>query len=209
MENQESSPTSPTLLRLLRSPVTEAAAWEKFLERYRPLIRGWCRRAGLQPTDVEEMEARVLARLVPALRELEYDPACSFRGYLRTVVNNDLRNLWRERAHQPGAQGSASDAVQARLEQVESPYPFDGLADAIDESFHQDLRITNQIAARVKERLEDHVWQAYWLTAIEGRPASEVARQLNMTAAYVYVVRGRVARMLREEAARWDADQDS
>jgi RNA polymerase sigma-70 factor (ECF subfamily) len=209
MSREESSTTSPTLLRLLRSPVTEGAAWEKFLGRYRHRIREWCRKARLQPADVEEIEGRVLARLVPALRELEYDPARSFRGYLRTVVNNELRKFWQERTKKPGSRGSGDDAVREQLDQLESPYPYGGLAEAIDEGFQQDLRLADRIAARVKQRVKAHVWKAYWLTAAEGRPGGEVANELGIATANVFVAKQRVARMLEEEALRWEANQDS
>ena len=42
-------------------------------------------------------------------------------------------------------------------------------------------------------------WDAFQLLAIEGRSGAEVARQLNMKVATVFVARSKVQRMLREE----------
>src|SRR4051812_20777710 len=97
--------TSPTLLRALRGPDNDEAAWHTFLARYQPLIEAWCRRDGLSAADADEVGSRVLAKLVKALRGFHYDPAHRFRSWLQTVVHNEVRTYRRDRARHPGDRG--------------------------------------------------------------------------------------------------------
>ena len=94
--------TSPTLLRELGDPDHREAAWRTFLERYQPLIYRWSRRSGLNDVDAKDISATVLAKLVIALRDFVYDPAHRFRGWLKTLVENEVRDLYRQRARRPG-----------------------------------------------------------------------------------------------------------
>lgn len=47
-------------------------------------------------------------------------------------------------------------------------------------------------------------WQAFWQTAVEGRPVEAVAADLGKAPGAVYTARGRVMRRLREKIADWD-----
>ncbi len=88
MESSSSAGTSPTLLGRLRVNPSDPAAWEQFVRRYAPLIHGWCRRWNLQAADAEEVTQTVLLKLVEKLREFEYDPARSFRAWLKTLTHH-------------------------------------------------------------------------------------------------------------------------
>src|SRR4051794_3316022 len=105
MDAPDSPSTSPTLLALLKGPGSDEA-WGRFVRLYQPLLAARCRAAKLQPADAEDVTARVLAKLVTALRSFEYDPARRFRGYLRTVVASALADFWADRRRQPGTVGN-------------------------------------------------------------------------------------------------------
>jgi DNA-directed RNA polymerase specialized sigma24 family protein len=53
--------------------------------------------------------------------------------------------------------------------------------------------------ARVRLRVQPHTWQAFQLLALEGRSGAEVAAQLNMKVATVFVARSKVQKMIQEE----------
>ena len=42
-------------------------------------------------------------------------------------------------------------------------------------------------------------WQAFWQTAVDGRPAAEVARALGVTVGTIYTARGRLLARIRKE----------
>jgi RNA polymerase sigma-70 factor (ECF subfamily) len=193
--------TSVTLLRRLWDPRHDEQAWGTFLGRYGPLIHRWCRRRGLQHADADEVSGRVLAKLTTALRTFEYDPAQRFRGWLKTVVDNTVRNFWRELAGRAGGRGSGDSDVQDLLEQVEVPPDLDGLADELDEGLRRDLERADRVTAAVRQRVEPQTWEAFWLTAVEELPAPEAAARLGLSVASVYMAKARVGKLLRARAA--------
>jgi RNA polymerase sigma-70 factor (ECF subfamily) len=199
METSEAPSTSPTLLGQLANRNNQQA-WSTFVARYKPLIERWCLRQGLQPADADDVGGRILAKLTKSMADFEYDPAHRFRGWLKTVVNNAVRDFWRNLKNRPAALGSGDTDVQKNLEQVPSPPDVDALAQGLDETMQAEQ--VWDLAGRVRERVEAHTWQAYWLTAIEGRSAKEVAEQLGMTTAAVYVAKRRVGKMLRAQGVQ-------
>jgi RNA polymerase sigma-70 factor (ECF subfamily) len=192
MDAPDSPSTSPTLLALLKGPGSDAA-WERFVRLYQPLLEGRCKAARLQTADADDVTARVLAKLVTALRSFEYDPAKRFRGYLRTVVASALADFWAER-RKPGAVGggAAGDPL------ADMPDPLSGLPDELDDRIHDDLRRARAAIDRVQAQVSDAHWRAYWLTAVDRRPAAEVAGELGLTIAAVYMAKSRVGKLLRD-----------
>ena len=80
--------TRVTLLARLRLDPTDQAAWDVFVERYGRHIYRWCRRWKLQDADAEDVTQDILAKLSRTLRDFHYDPARSFRGWLKTVAHH-------------------------------------------------------------------------------------------------------------------------
>lgn len=194
MDSSDSPATSPTLLALLKGAGSEEA-WGRFVRLYQPLLDARCRAAGLQPADCDEVAARVLAKLVTALRSFEYDPARRFRGYLRTVVATALADFWAERIRRPGTVGSGGADPLADV-----PDPLQQLPDELDGRIHDDLRRARQAIDRVQGAVSAAHWQAYWRTAVDRRPAADVAAELGLTVAAVYMAKSRVGKLLRDEA---------
>ncbi len=104
MDRRKDDATSVTLLAKLRDDPTDQAVWQEFVRRYRPLIHGFCLSRHLQPADAEDVTQAVLTRLINKMRDFRYDPAQSFRGWLKTVTRrvlaNELAKRRRERRRQ-------------------------------------------------------------------------------------------------------------
>ncbi|HEV3081002.1 MAG TPA: sigma-70 family RNA polymerase sigma factor [Gemmataceae bacterium] len=200
MAQDEGTSTNPTLLRKLWNPDNDEDAWRAFLDRYRPLIERWCRGAGLDAADGEEVTANVLCQLARAMRTFRYDPAQRFRSWLKTVVVNAVRSYRRTMARRPGARAAGGQAIEEKLENALSRDDFKCLLQDLDNSLESDLQQASRVAANVQQRVEPHNWKAFWQTAIEGRPAAEVAAELHMTVTAVYVAKNRVGKMLRQAA---------
>jgi RNA polymerase sigma-70 factor (ECF subfamily) len=194
--------TSPTLLAGLGDPNRREEAWRIFLERYRPLISGWCRRLGLNAADAEDVTGAVLAKLVLALPTFVYDPGLRFRAWLWTVVDHEACDLWRWQARHPADRGVGDCRSRRNLEESEAASAVDDLVRELDETLERDLRLARQIAASVRKRVEPATWQAFWQTAMENRTPRDVAARLGMNVSAVYMAKSRVARMLRDEGAR-------
>ena len=97
------SRTSATLLARLRQVPPDQAAWVQFTERYGRKIYAWCRRWNLQGADAEDLTQDVLLKLAEKMQTFVYDPAKSFRGWLKTVARHAWSDSWSGRKAAPDA----------------------------------------------------------------------------------------------------------
>jgi RNA polymerase sigma-70 factor (ECF subfamily) len=153
-----------------------------------------------------QVSAIVVSKLVSAMPSFVYEPEKRFSSWLKTVVVNAVCSFRRDRERRPGACGSGDTAVRSQLEQVAAPNDFDSLVQELG-GLKDDLERVKQAVAQVKERGQPNTWEAFRLTALEGWSGEEVAAQLGISTAAVYVYKKRVGKMLREAGAK-RRDQD-
>src|SRR5687767_5284737 len=122
------STTSFSLLARLRRPGDEIA-WQRFVSLYTPLLYHWCKSAGLNGGDAEDLVQDIFAALIQKLPEFEYDRKLSFRGWLRTIVVNRCRDRHRRRNHEPHL---------ARDGELDGQLP-DDIADLAEEEYRSQL----------------------------------------------------------------------
>ena len=187
------------LIRLRQQPVDEGA-WNEFVQRYGRLISAWCREWRLQPADAEDVSQNVLLKLAHHLRSFEYDPARRFRGFLRTVAHNACRDYLGSKPRAVTA--SADTGVRAVLESVEAR---EDLAERLQAAF--DLERLELAQSLVRQRVEPHTWEAFRLTALEGKSGAEAAAQLQMQVGTVFKAKSKVQQMLREEIDRLEGEE--
>jgi RNA polymerase sigma-70 factor (ECF subfamily) len=199
MQDPASLPTSPTLLGRLRQQPNDQAGWEQFVERYAPTIHGWCRRANLQEADAEDVTQMVLVKLADKLRTFAYDPARSFRGWLRTLT----RHAWSDfvAARERAGRGSGDSTAQDLLHSVPAR---DDLVARLEGQFDQE--VLDEASARVRLRVQADTWEVFRLTALEGVPAAEAAARLGKQLAAVFKARKRVQKLLQEEIRSLEGD---
>ncbi|HKB39336.1 MAG TPA: sigma-70 family RNA polymerase sigma factor, partial [Gemmataceae bacterium] len=173
----------------------DAAAWDRLVTLYAPLVWHWCRRCDLQEADqadiVQDVFQAVAAHIGTFRRERSGD---TFRGWLRTITRNKVRDHYRRLSREPGGVGGTE--AQQRLARV--PDFEDGADDPPDVEaaeralFHRALEL-------IRCEFEEKTWQAFWRTTVEGRSAAEVGEELGMRPGAVRVAKSRVLQRLREE----------
>ena len=134
MHNDSDPPTSATLLGRLRQSAADQHAWGKFVDRYSPKIYAWCRRWGLQEADAQDVTQSVLVKLVEKMRVFVYDPAQSFRGWLRTLTHHAWYDFVQAR-QRPG-KGAGDSRVVEVLQAVEAR---DDLVGRLEAEFDREL----------------------------------------------------------------------
>lgn len=189
------SHTSATLLGRLRQVPPDQAAWARFADRYGRKIYGWCRQWKLQEADAEDVTQGVLLKLAEKMRGFEYDPARSFRAWLKTVT----RHAWLDACGPRPAAAGGSQAVE-RLQTVEAR---EDLVRRLDEEFDREL--LDEASARVRERVAPKTWEAFERTALRGESGAEAGAALGMKVATVFVARSKVQKMLQEELQKLNA----
>ena len=191
------SATGTTLHFLLSAPDNHDA-WRLFVDRYGTKILFWCRRWGLQEADAENVTQEVLAKLARKLTA--YDPSKGrFRGWLKTLAHHAWQD-YVEAQRRPGA-GSGDTKVLDKLNSVEAR---DDLANELALEF--DAELWQEAQARVRLRVAENTWEAFRRTAIDGLSGAEVAAQLQMKVAAVFVARGRVRKLLQAEIRKLDGE---
>ena len=188
------SHTSVTLLARLRQAPADQAAWAEFVERYGRKIYGWCRQWDLQEADAQDVTQDLLLKLAGKMRDFVYDPTRSFRGWLKTLARHAWSDFWDSRKRVHAAGGSE---VLDLLQGVEAPEDF---VKHLEDEFDREL--LEEAVARVRLRVTPRTWRAFEMTAFEGRPGAEAARELGMKVATVFVARSRVQKLLQEEIQR-------
>ena len=192
--------TSATLLLRLRQDPNDQAAWNDFVRRYEPLILAWCRQWRLQAADADDVSQNVLLKLAHHLRGFVYDPGRRFRGLLRTIAHNACKDYLESKRRAVAA--SADTGVHAVLESVEAR---EDLGARLEEAF--DLERLELAQARVRQRVEPHTWEAFRLTALEGKSGAEAAALLHLQVGTVFKAKNKVQQMLREEIERLESEE--
>jgi RNA polymerase sigma factor (sigma-70 family) len=178
MDDEPPAPaTRHTLIVKLRDPA-DAGAWREFVAIYEPLVYGLARRKGLQDADARDLCQEVFRTVAQAIDRWDLDPALgSFRGWLSRIARNLLVNFLTRRPYR--LRGSGSTSVQDWLE----AQPAD------------DPSATALFEAEYRRRLK--TWNAFWQTAVEGRPPGDVAAELGLSVPAVYIARSRALARLR------------
>jgi RNA polymerase sigma-70 factor (ECF subfamily) len=193
--------TRATLLaRLYKAGTPDEGAWREFVDQYGRQIYKWCRHWQLQDADAQEVTQQVLVLLLARMKEFVYDPSRSFRAWLKTVTHHAWRNLVDSRQHKAAAGGDSH-----LWDQLLALPARDDLVQRLEQEFDREL--LELALVRVRLRVAPHNWEAYRLTALEGVPAQEVARRLEMKIANVYAARSSVGRLVREEIDKLDTDK--
>lgn len=178
-------------------------AWQEFVKLYGPVIYGFARKRGLQDADAADLMQDVLRSVSVAIGRLDYDRSQgTFRGWLFTITRNKVFNFLSARRIRP--QGSG-DTTTNRL--------LDAQPDTNDGAETWELEYQRRLAAlamdRVKSEFQANTWEAFRLTAVDGLPAADVAKQIGMSAGAVYVAKSRVLARLKQEVEAIERQEES
>lgn len=193
----DSSTTSLSLIHRIQH-ADDQQAWREFVERYGPNIYRWCLARRLQPSDADDVTQNVLVRLARSMRKFDYDPSQSFRGWLRRMTENSIKNYVRDQ--KAGNAQGGSDVISLLASEPARTDLTAHLAEAFD------LEIVELAKSNVRNRVNESRWQSWQLTAVDGLPGKEVADRLNVPIGTVYASKNQVQKMIREEVERLEAE---
>ena len=173
----------------------DEVAWTRFVDQYSSLIYVWCRSYDLQPADALDVSQQVFQAVSRSISTFSSDAQSgSFRGWLFVVTKNLVRNYLSRTLGGPQPLGGTS--IQLQL--LEQPESIDEESLAGSKSSAADSSMQSILDA-VRSRFDDRTWQCFWLIAMEGHSAVEVAKQLEMTPAAVRQAKYRVVQRLRRD----------
>lgn len=187
------SSVSSTLLDQLRSGRPEA--WRRFVRLYSALIYRWCRRSGLAAEDAADVFQEVLLAVMLHLTDFHRQSAQdSFSGWLATITRNKVRDHFRRRQGKAEARGGTT--AQRQLAEVAQPPELS--TDSIRPDAESDAWLSRRVLESIRAEFEARTWDAFWRTTVDGQPPAQVAQDLEMSVAAVYMAKSRVLRRLRQ-----------
>jgi RNA polymerase sigma-70 factor (ECF subfamily) len=190
--SKASGSSSATLVERLKARDPEA--WRRLSVIYGPLVYGWARRAGLQETDAADVAQEAFAAVAQHVDGFRRDrPHDSFRSWLWTITRSKLFDHFRRCGQRPEATGGS--AAHQQLEQLPDRPP-------VDEDHRQEMAaVTRRALGIIQTDFQETTWRAFWRTAIDDQRAADVAAELGLSVAAVYMARSRVLIRLRQELA--------
>ena len=186
----DNDPTSTSLLR--RAVAREPDAWERIVTIYAPLVRHWCRQAGVLDHDIQDVSQDVFAAVSASLATFRADRAgTTFRAWMRGIARHKLLHYFQDRG-EPAAGGTTA---HMRLQEVPTPPGELELSEAPADV----AGVYQRAVSLVRNQFEERTWRAFWRVVVEDRSPVEVAAELGITANAVRQAKSRVLRRLKEE----------
>jgi RNA polymerase sigma-70 factor (ECF subfamily) len=136
----------------------------------------------------------VLTVLVRELPQFQHGRPGAFRAWLRSILVNRLRGVWRSRQTHAAATGDSD--VLRQLDELEDP--ASDLSRRWDEE--HDTHVAGQLLAALEGEFTPATWQAFRRQMLDGARAAVVAGELGISVNAVLIAKSRVLRRLRQEA---------
>jgi RNA polymerase sigma-70 factor (ECF subfamily) len=186
--------TRQSMIVRLRDPA-DADAWRAFVDVYGPAVFAFARRNGLQPADAADVTQDVCRNVSGAMRSFQYDADRGrFRGWLFTIVRNQLRMFRRSQARRP------------RGAELVDDIPDDTAAETWDLECRR--RLFAWACERVKPTVAARTWTAFWRTAVDAANGEMVAKETGLSVAAVYLAKSRVLARLRQAIAEIEDESE-
>ena len=192
-------PTRQSLLERLRN-LDDHASWQEFFDTYWKLIYCAAIKYGLSDSEAEEVVQETIIGVARKMETFRYEPqTCSFKGWLMHVTQRRIIDRLRKRQTQPqsfaplrsdtSTGGTALEIPDAAAEQA-----FEGMW---TEEWEKNLM--DAAMERVKRKVNPEHYQIFYLHSVKNMAAGDIAKLLGVSIAKVYVVRHRVANLIKRE----------
>lgn len=196
--------TATTLLQRVRA--NERDSWQRLADLYGPWVYAIGRRSGLTPDDAADVTQETFRAVHHAIGRFDHDsPGSSFRGWLKQITINKVRDHWRLCGGK--AAGVGGTGAYVRLHQLPAPPESTSVESEANDADPQEAELQPHEVHWLYQRAIElarrdftaTTWQAFWQTAVEERDPAIVAADLGLTRNAVYVAKSRVLSRLRAE----------
>jgi RNA polymerase sigma-70 factor (ECF subfamily) len=167
--------------------------WRRLEEIYLPLIQHWLRQIPGLDGEADDLAQDVFVVILREIATFERQREGSFRAWLRQVTVNRVRTQRKKRQRRPAVGLDPADDFLNRLSD-----PNGELAREWDRE--HDRHVVHKLLSIVQPDFQPETWQAFRRFALDGLPAAEVARELQVSVNAVLRVKSHILERLREEA---------
>jgi len=199
-------PTRYSLLSRLQNR-EDQDSWKDFFETYWRLIYSFARKSGLTETEAEEVVQETVISVAKNIEKFKRDRALgSFKAWLRNLTRWRIADQLRKRSRFAEAEKMTADEMSRRMEQIAAGVDANA-ASVWEEEWQSNL--LNAALERIKHRVKEEHYQIFDFYVLREWPVGKVAQTLGVSAARVYLVKHRVARLIRKEIRALETAWDS
>jgi RNA polymerase sigma factor (sigma-70 family) len=196
-------PTRQSLLGRLKD-WDDNRSWQEFFDIYWRLIYHVALKAGLNPSEAEEVVQETVLSVAKAMKEFKYDPARgSFKGWLLQLTGWRITNQFKKRgrgglseSEQPAPSRGGTDPAQLPPESTVPPE----LEQLWDREWEENL--LRAAMDRVRRQANPRHFQIFDLLVLQHKPVKEICAFLSVSAMQVYLARHRIGKLIQREVAR-------
>lgn len=184
--------TNPSLLERVQNG--DEISWNEFYHRYAPVIRCAGAVCGFDDAECDDLTQMVMIKFFGAAKHYVYrEGEVKFRTYFSRVVKSQAVDYIRRNARQK----------ELRVDPDETFEPFDA-------AFMDEWRkaVFSDALDELRRRVDERTYQAFEMYGLQNRPASQVAKVLEMPTSQLYVVKKRCADILRAVVARHNRNDE-
>jgi RNA polymerase sigma-70 factor (ECF subfamily) len=192
MSDDDSIATRASLLDRLKDR-EDQASWQEFFDTYWQLIYRVAKKAGLTDAEAQDVVQETVISVSNKLPGFTYDPkVCSFKTWMLRLTRWRIIDTFRKRLPQNASNGDGT--ATSPLERIpdESSLNLDALW---DEEWKKSLLAG--ALQRIKPLLKPEHYQIFDLYALRQLPVSQVAEIMGVSAARIYLVKHRVAGLVK------------
>jgi RNA polymerase sigma factor (sigma-70 family) len=192
-------PTRVTLLERLRD-LDDQPAWQEFFDIYWKLIYCAALKAGLSDSEAEDVVQETIIGVARKMPNFRYDPkTCSFKGWLMHITRRRIIDFLRKRQTHlckldPLASKTATTDISLEIPDSAAEKAFSAMWDQEWAS-----NLVDAAMERVKRTIKPEYYQIFYLQSVKNMAARDIGDLLGVSVAKVYVVKHRVARLVRQE----------
>lgn len=196
-------PTRLSLLSRLKNWGDEDS-WKDFFNTYWRLIYAVALKAGLTDAEAQDVVQETIIHVAREIGNFKRDPARgTFKAWLRNITNWRIGDQFRNRRSTSARLNSAEHQAQWQ-EAAQIPDPSTAFQDFWEQEWRANL--WSSAVQRVKSKVEDEHYQIFQLHCLKDRPAREVSQVLRVNIAKVYLVKRRIARLIKAEVIKLEKD---
>lgn len=199
MTDDDSIVTRASLLDRLKDR-EDQGSWQEFFDTYWQLIYRVAKKAGLTDAEAQDIVQETVIAMVNKLPGFIYDPkVCSFKTWMLRLTRWRIIDALRKRLPQsvpPATDNDATATASSGLDRIPDESSLD--LDAVwDNEWEKSLLAA--ALQRVKPLLKPEHYQIFDLYALRQLPVSQVAEIMGVSAARIYLVKHRVAALVKRE----------
>ena len=175
--------------------------WQEFFDTYWRLIYSVARKAGLTDAEAQDVVQETVITVSKNISKYER-AAGSFKGWLLHITRWRIADQFRKRPPRGATRREPTRAGTATIERIPDPDGVD-----LDAMWQEEWR-ENLLAAaleRVKRKVDARHYQIFDCAVVKQWSAAKVAKELGVNIAQVYLVKHRLAGLLKREVKAIEA----